>query len=128
MNPNINSKFNSQKIIIEDAKNNVIYSKNQKYFYHSSKKQNNKIPLKKIIKNKKRKSKEYLRNLCKNLINKSKLFKYYRSNTIIPKKPKINAESLKSKRFKKHIEKKTLLEQSSNNINSFKIILFACDY
>ena len=125
--PIINSEFKKHKSIIENPKSNGIYLKNQKYLYKSHKKQNNKMIFSKAIKHKKQRAKEYLNNLCKNLINKSQFNGYYHSNSNIPKKPKISIKSPKSKQLKKNVEKKKELEQSSNNICSFKIILFACD-
>ena len=126
--PIICSKFKSENSVRENPKNNDISSNNSKYLYQSYKKKTNKLTFKKINKNKKRKSKEYLKNLCKNLINKSKLNKYRHSNTTIPKKMDIYVKSPKSKRLNKKIEKNKTLDQSSNNIDSFQIILFVCGY
>ena len=115
--PNINSKFQSSKNLLVDLKISDVFSKNQKYFNQNYKKQNKKMTFNKCNKNKKRNSKEYLKKLCRNLVNKPKLNKYYHS------KPKIPKKSIKSKELKKNVENKKLL----NNIGSFKIILFACD-
>ena len=128
MKTRISYKFQSPKNIIEDLKNNDIYSKDKKHFYKSHECQIINISLNKVNKNKKLKPKEYLKFLCRNFIKKSGLDKYYQSNSKIPRKAKISSKSPKLKQFEKNIEKRKTVKQKSNNINSFKIILFACDY
>ena len=128
LNTNISPEYQTQKNSIEDIKNSGSCSKNKKYFYQSYKKQNNKMIFKKNIKNAKQKPKEYLKNLCKNLIIKSEFDKYYKYYSYATKKSKIYVKSPKSKPLKKNVEKREELDQSSNNIGSFKIILFTCDY
>ena len=122
------SKIQSQNSIIENSKNNDFHSKKQKYFYHSNKKKPNKTLFKASVKNKKENSKEYLKNLCQNLINKSELNKYYQSNSKIRKKTRIYIESPKKKHLKRYSEKRKILKPPSINASSFKILLFACDY
>ena len=121
-----NFKYRTQKTI-EESKNNDVYSKNKKRFYQTYKKNTTKKSIKKFIKNKKRNAKEYLKNLCRDLTNKLEFSKYFNSDSKIQKKSKIYGKSPRSKQLKKDIEKKETLNQS-NSIDSFKIILIACDY
>ena len=121
------SQFQFKDSIKETSISNDFYSKNRKHYFQNNKKQTNKILLKKIIKSKKEKSKDYLKNLCRNLINRSKSNKYYQSNSKILKKTKTYTKSPQKKRLKRYSGNK-LLKQPSINVSSFKILLFACDY
>ena len=122
---NIDSKFKTQKSIIDESKNNEIYYKNQKYCKHINKRQASQILYRKVIKDKRQNPKEYLKKLCGSLINRSALNRYY-SKVKIPKKSKIT-KSPKSKKLTKKIENKKEPNQPLNNIDSFRIILFALD-
>ena len=123
---NIESKFKQQKSNIEDSKNNETYSKNQKYFSDDNKRKASQIFLKKIVKHNRPNSKEYLKKLCKNLINRPTSNKYYFKSKI-SKKATVYSKSPKSKKIPKNIELKKEPNQSLNNIGSFRIILFALD-
>ena len=112
----IKSKIQSQKIVIENLNNNHICLKKQNYFYQSYKKQTIKKQFKKV-KDKQSNPKEYLKYLYRSL-----------SNRLKSKKHKTYEKSPKSKELKKNIIKKKAFGQSSTDDNSFKIILFACDY
>ena len=127
LKPNISSRFHSPNKIIENSKINDIFSKNKKNIYQSYKNQCSEILFSNVV-NKKRKPKEYLKILCSSLINKSKLNKYYLSNLNVPKKPIIYEKSPKLKPSNKNIEKRKTIQHQHNKVNSFKIMLFACDY
>ena len=128
LKPNISSRFHSPNKIIKNSRNNDIFiSNNKKYIYQSYKNKCSELLLTKVV-NRKRKSKEYLKILCSNLINKSKLNKYYLSNLNVPKQPIIYEKSPKLKSSNKNIEKRKTVKHQHNKVNSFKIMLFACDY